>query len=134
MSDPPPVPERESTPNDHWSVERTWHDLITGQLPLERETSAFILVNVIDFFMTYLMISVDPNVVEGNPVAAYFLYRWGPFKGMLIFKLSLVTFVCIITQIVALKNVRLARWVLNFGSVVVTGVILYSLMLYLRNS
>ena len=110
---------------------RSFKDLFLGQLPLESETSMFILVNVLDFFMTYWLIAAG-NFREANPVAKYFLDHWGPVKGMLYFKLSLVTIVCIITQIIALKDVGKAAWVLKFGTIVVSCVVVYSLTLYLR--
>ena len=44
-----------------------WAKLMTGHLPLEHETAAFILVNVLDFFMTYLLLS-SGRFVESNPV------------------------------------------------------------------
>lgn len=119
--------DRFSERQEHRSIK----ELFLGQLPLEAETSMFILVNVLDFFMTYWLI-VSGNFREANPVAKYFLDHWGPVKGMLYFKLSLVTIVCIITQIIALKDVGKAAWVLKFGALVVSCVVIYSLMLYLR--
>ncbi|MBT5018641.1 MAG: hypothetical protein HON04_07835 [Planctomicrobium sp.] len=107
--------------------------LLLGQLPLEAETSMFILVNVIDFFMTYWLLMTG-SFRESNPIADYFLRHWGPVKGMLYFKLALVTFVCLITQLIALKDVEKARWVLRLGIVVVTLVVLYSLRLLLISS
>ncbi len=93
----------------------------------------FILVNVIDFFMTYWLLMTG-SFRESNPIADYFLRHWGPVKGMLYFKLALVTFVCLITQLIALKDVEKARWVLRLGIVVVTLVVLYSLRLLLISS
>ncbi|WP_417847699.1 DUF5658 family protein [Thalassoglobus sp.] len=107
--------------------------LLLRQLPLEAETSMFILVNMIDFFMTYWLLQAD-LVRESNPIANYFLAHWGPIKGMLYFKLGLVVVVCLIVQVVALKDLKKAAWVLNFGTVVVSGVVIYSLILYLRAS
>ena len=107
--------------------------LLLGQLPLEGQTTMFILVNVLDFFMTYLLL-VSGMFRESNPVADYFLARWGPIKGMLYFKLGLVVFVCIITQLIALKDERKAAWVLNFGTILVSCVVVYSLSLYLRHA
>ncbi len=106
--------------------------IFLGDLPLEAETSFFILVNVIDFFVTYWMLAVG-GFRESNPVAAYFLHRWGPVKGMLIFKLSLVTFVILVSQLIALKRPETARRLLIFGSLAVAGVVVYSLMLYSRH-
>lgn len=121
--------KRPSTNEQDSGVKR----LLLGQLPLEAETSMFILVNVIDFFMTYWLLMTG-SFRESNPVADYFLRHWGPVKGMLYFKLALVTFVCVITQLIALKDVEKARWVLRLGIVVVTFVVLYSLRLFLLSN
>ena len=122
--------DTEDAPSDEEETERQWSDLF-GNLPLEAETAMFILVNMIDFFMTYLLLTTGP-FEESNPIAEYFLARWGPIKGMLYFKIGLVTFVCIIAQIVALKEFKTARWLLNLGTVIVSFVVIYSLSLYLR--
>ncbi len=126
MTNPPEEDEARAAPG-------ALKKLLLGQLPLEAETSMFILVNMLDFFMTYWLLHAD-LVQESNPVAKYFLDRWGPIKGMLYFKLGLVVVVCLITQIVALKDLAKAKWVLNFGTIVVSGVVIYSLVLYLRAS
>lgn len=110
----------------------TLKGLLLGKLPLEGETSAFILVNVLDFLMTYLLL-ISGMFRESNPVADYFLRHWGPVKGMLYFKLSLVTFVCVLAQVIALKDLAKARLVLHIGIVVVSAVVVYSLTLYLRH-
>ncbi|MCA9052424.1 MAG: hypothetical protein KDA75_01240 [Planctomycetaceae bacterium] len=111
--------------------------MVLGQLPLEAETSYFILVNLLDFFVTYwLLMSGGPGnmrFVESNPVARYFIYSWGPIKGMLGFKLSLVTFVCVVAQLIALKREDLGQKVLIFGTLATAGVVAYSVLLYLRH-
>jgi len=103
---------------------------LAGQLPLEKETCLFILVNVLDFFMTYILLTTGA-FRESNAVAAYFWNHWGP-RGMLYFKLGLVLFVCLISQLIALKSHAKARFVLNLGTIVVSCVVVYSLMIYLR--
>lgn len=118
-------------------AESLWKRLVLGQLPLEAETSYFILVNLLDFFVTYwLLMSGGPGnmrFVESNPVARYFIYSWGPIKGMLGFKLSLVTFVCVVAQLIALKREDLGQKVLIFGTLATAGVVAYSVLLYLRH-
>ena len=106
--------------------------IFRDKLPLEKETSWFVLVNVLDFFATYLLLLRVDNVGESNPLARWFLYRWGPFKGMLAYKLSLVAFICVIVQLIAIKRADLARRVLWFGIIIVSGVVVYSLVLLLR--
>jgi hypothetical protein len=97
-----------------------WHK----ELPLQTETSYFILVNVLDFFLTYMLFATA-EAYEANPVADYFLRHWG-IEGMLAFKLTIVAFVCILSQLVARSSLAKARFVLYAGIVVVGIVVLYS--------
>ena len=46
---------------------------ITRKLPLQDQTTFFILINSLDIFMTYVLISL--GAIEANPVANYFLQR-----------------------------------------------------------
>lgn len=109
-----------------------WGFLFRDKLPLEKETCWFVLVNVLDFFATYLLLMRVKGAGESNPVARWFIQGWGPLKGMLAYKLSLVAFVCIVVQLIALKRVDVARRVLWFGIIVVSGVVTYSVVLLLR--
>jgi hypothetical protein len=108
-----------------------------GKLPLETETSVFILVNLVDFFVTYWLLMAgrvgNLRFVESNPVARYFIESWGPVRGMLGFKLGLVTFVCLVAQLIALRRLDLGRFVLQFGTLATGAVVAYSIALYLRN-
>jgi len=104
--------------------------LLGGPLPLETETVWFLFVSALDVFMTYLLIR-QPGYTEGNPLAAYFLNHWG-VKGMVYFKFAMVAFVCVITQIIARSREDIARRILQFATLVVGGVVVYSLTLYLR--
>ncbi|GAB5402566.1 MAG: hypothetical protein Aurels2KO_07970 [Aureliella sp.] len=99
---------------------------LTGTLPLQNETTYFILVNVLDIFMTYLLLNL--GAVEANPIANYFIGRWG-FAGMIVFKLVIVAAVCVISQVVATRNMRYARGLLWIGIAVVGCVVVYSLRL-----
>jgi len=101
------------------------------QLPLERETCIFILVNALDVFMTYLLL-VTGSFRESNQLANYFIARWG-IKGMVYFKFALVAVVTVIAQIVARKKMTTGRNLLNFGSLIVAGVVIYSFILFLRS-
>jgi hypothetical protein len=117
---------------------RHWSKLLTGHLPLETETSVFILVNCLDFFMTYWMLWHNQfgtgTYYESNPIAQYFLHRWGVVKGLLGFKLGIVVFVCVLSQIIALRKPETARKLLIVGTLIVMGVVIYSAALYLRHS
>jgi hypothetical protein len=105
--------------------------VLRGPLPLEKETVWFILVSALDVFMTYLLIR-QPGFTEGNPIPAYFLNHWG-VKGMVYFKFFMVAFVSVIAQIIARKREDIARRLLQFATVVVAAVVVYSLVLYLRH-
>lgn len=112
--------------------------LLVGKLPLETETSFFLLVNLIDFFVTYYLLMSggrgNLRFVESNPAAQYFIDSWGPVKGMLGFKLGVVTFVCLLAQIIALKRLDLGRGVLLIGILATGAVVAYSLSLWLRHA
>lgn len=115
-----------------------WRRLLTGQLPLETETTVFILVNLLDFFTTYWLLAHRElglgGFYESNPIARYFLDRWGVVKGLLGFKLALVLFVCLIAQIVATRKPETARKLLVIGTVLVFGVVIYGVSLFVRHA
>ena len=71
---------------------------------------------------------------DDDPVAAFFLHRWGPIKGMLFFKLSIVVFVCLIAQVIAQRRMETARMLLRVGTLAVACIVMYSAMLYLRHT
>ncbi|MFG0335355.1 MAG: DUF5658 family protein [Maioricimonas sp. JB049] len=118
-------------------IRRLSHILFRQQLPLEHETAMFVLVNVLDFLATWWMLTHGQSgngvFVESNPVARYFLYGWGPLKGMLMFKLALVLFVCGIAQVIAIWRPQTASRLLNFGTLAVGAVVIYSATLYVRH-
>ena len=101
-----------------------------GGINLETETAVFILANVLDIFLTYLLL-VGGGHDEGNPVARYFLDRWG-LKGMFLYKLSAVAVVCVIAQVVARASVSTARKLLVGLTIVVGAVVAYSAVLLLQ--
>ena len=107
-----------------------WRRLFTGHLPLEEETTAFILVSVLDIVMTYFLLN-SGRFVESNPVAAYFLNHWGE-NGMIYFKMAMTAFVCVISQFVALKKPGHAEFILKVGTLIVGGVVIYSLVMFIR--
>lgn len=105
--------------------------LFGGQLPLENETAWFVLVSVLDVVLTYLLLRL-PHYREANPIAAFFINHWG-IRGMVYFKFFMVGFVTLITQVIARSREDTARRVLQFATVVVAGVVIYSLSLYVRS-
>lgn len=108
--------------------------LLLGHLPLETETTVFILVSLLDFFVTYWLLITHHRFFESNPVARFFIESWGPVKGMLGFKLAVVTFVCVVAQLIAIRREDLGRKVLLFGTVATGSVVVYSVSLYLRHA
>ena len=98
-----------------------------------QETFRFVLVSTLDVFMTYVLLrQPGGQFVESNPIARYFIYGWG-VKGMVGFKLSMTALVCVISQIVVRRRPLVAKWLLNGATLVVAGVVIYSLTLLLRH-
>lgn len=118
----PPAPK--SGPLPYWL-----RHLLTGELPLQNEVTTFILVSVLDIFMTYMLLRV--GAVEANPFARFFLVRWG-FSGMIFFKMVTVAVVTVIAQIVAQFQMSTARKLLIYATVIVGAVVIYSAGLLLR--
>lgn len=104
--------------------------LVLGHLPLQNETTWFIFANCLDVFMTYILIRF--GAIESNPVANYFLHEYG-FAAMIYFKMGVVAFVCVVTQLVALKNLTKARWLMRVGILIVGVVVVYSAALFARH-
>lgn len=104
--------------------------LFAGELPLQTETTFFILMNVLDIYLTYLLLI--NGAMEANPMANWVLQRWD-FVGMIVFKLIIVTAICIIAQLVATIRPATARVLLIAGSAIVGAVVVYSVSLYLNN-
>lgn len=116
-----------------------WRRCVGRRLPLERETTWFILVSALDVFMTYLLLRysferrLNVFIIESNPIADRFFRYWG-VKGMVAYKFSLVAFVVVAAQIIARKKPETARWLLNVAILVVAGVVTYSLTLLLKHT
>jgi Sec-independent protein secretion pathway component TatC len=114
------------------------HKLFSRVLPLEHETTVFVLVNTFDIFVTYLVLRWSAEghtrnyMYESNAVARFVLDHWG-IKGMVYFKLAVVALVAVIAQVVATQRIELARRLLIFGSLIVGAVVAYSLVLLVRN-
>ena len=109
--------------------------LFGRHLPLERETTLFILASALDVFMTWILLYYyrSHGYVESNPIAQFFLDSWG-IRGMVYFKFALVAFVVFVCQVIALKREDIASRILKFGTVVVACVVIYSFTLLLRYS
>ena len=104
--------------------------LFHHQLPLQSETSYFILVNVLDIVFTNILLRM--HAMESNPIANYVFIHSG-FHGMIAFKLLLVAFVCLITQLIAVHHMRRARQTLYLGTAIVGAVVVYCALLLARS-
>ena len=124
--------DKKSTEPKSGKRQKSKRSIFRGELPLETETTVFILANAFDVFMTYLLLNLG-NFRESNALANFFLERFG-MNGMIFFKFAIVAFVCVIAQIVATQKIKLARWLLNFGTLLVGLVVIYSLSMYVMYS
>jgi hypothetical protein len=55
-------------------------------------------------------------------------------RGLVYIKFAMVAVVEVIAQVIATKKIETARRLLEFGTLVVSGVVVYSLLLLLRHS
>jgi hypothetical protein len=125
----PPTPKTPSPTARATTGRATTADLskrghfLLRQLPLQTETSWFILINVLDLVFTNILL--QRNAIEANPLANMVFVYYG-FVGMIVFKLASVLFVCLAAQIIATKSPTKAKWLLWFGCAVVGAVLVYS--------
>lgn len=98
----------------------------------ERELLWFVLVSALDIFATYILLRQGDQFSESNPIARYFLDRWG-IKGLIYFKMGMVAFICTVAHVISLKRPEWAQRVLQLATVVVAAVVVYSVMLLLRH-
>ena len=112
--------------------------IVGGELPLETETCRFVLISLLDLFMTFLLLYFSNRgmmrnvVVESNPVARYFISGWGTM-GLVWFKIGMVTLIVLATQVVATRRPSVAQLVLNGATLFVGAVVAYSAYLLLQN-
>lgn len=107
-----------------------WGTVRLPKIHLETATALFVLASALDFAMTYMMLKHEEvQFVESNPIALYFINHWG-IKGLLYFKLGVVTFVAVICQVIARENLNLGRRVLYAGTTIVSAVVIYSVLLH----
>jgi len=119
------------------SAIRTLFLALRHRLPLEGETALFILASTLDALLTrYLLWSGSQDgqtfFVEANPIPRYFLESWG-LDGLTYFKFALVALVTVICQVIARSRIEVARRVLNFASIIVLGVVIYSVVLMVQH-
>jgi hypothetical protein len=107
-------------------------------LPLQRESSLFLIASVLDVLMTCMLLEDLTGVTgrtifyESNPVAGYFFQHWH-LAGIVYFKFAMVGFIEVIAHVIALKNVPVGRRLLDFGTLVVSLVVIYSMYLLMSH-
>lgn len=112
--------------------------IVGGELPLETETCRFVLISLLDLFMTFLLLYFSNRgmmrnvVVESNPVARYFISGWGTM-GLVWFKIGMVTLIVLATQAIASRRPVVAQLVLNGATLFVGSVVAYSVFLLVQN-
>ncbi|QDV71255.1 hypothetical protein Poly24_49900 [Rosistilla carotiformis] len=132
VSPPAPVPLPKQKITNSKPVEMPKHlvwQTFFRELPLQNETSVFVLVNVLDIFMTWGLLKVGG--IETNPIANYFLQRWG-FDGMIALKMLSVAFVVVLVQQIATRDLTKAKRLLIAGTAIVFTVVVYSGVLLSR--
>lgn len=111
-----------------WRQHPAWQ-FLSQSLPMQDETTVFILVNCLDIFMTYLLLRM--GAIEANPLANFVFQRWN-IDGMIYFKMAITAFVCVLAQIVARSSLWKARGLLFLGTGIVGAVVLYSVTLLVK--
>lgn len=119
-----------SSPNTEHAPDSHRLSFFMRELPLQDETSYFILANVLDIVLTFLLLR--SGAIEANPLADFVYQIWG-FNGMIAFKMLIVAAVCVLAQIIALRNRSRARFVLVAGTIIVGLVVAYSMLLYYQH-
>jgi hypothetical protein len=123
------MPKPKTNPHQELTIREYLAELFL----LPQETLILCLVSALDVVMTMkLLTRGDLRFTESNPVARYFLYSWG-LTGMAYFKAVMTLFVCIVTQLVARKNLTVARRVLGLATVIIVGVVIYSVWLHFHH-
>jgi hypothetical protein len=124
----------ETLPQHNPELRKIWDTVFRMPLPLQRESSLFLIVSVLDVLMTSLLLEDLTGVTgqtifyESNPVARYFFVGWG-LRGIVYFKFLTVGLVEVIAHLVAMKKIAVARRLLEFGTLVVSVVVIYSMLL-----
>ena len=105
-----------------------WRDRLPfRELPMEAETTAFLLAAFLDILVTYLLLA-SGRFRESNSVADWFIAGWG-VTGMVWFKTALAALICVLAQVIATKKPRVGRFVLLLGTGVTGAVVIYSVTL-----
>ena len=126
------APDPDEPPPESPAPRRGWRGRFPfRQLPLEGETTAFLLTAFLDILCTYLLLA-SGRFREGNAVADWFIAGWG-VKGMVWFKMTLAAVVCTLAQAIAVKSPAKGRFVLLCGTAITGAVVVYSVVLAVRH-
>ena len=124
----PTQPDREQAASE--SVRRRLAALFLDHFVLANETTYFILVNALDFFVTYLLLYLPGSTgYEANPIARM-LFHWN-IKYLIAFKFGMVTIAAVCCEITARRSPRFGRLALISLTLVVAAVVIYGLRLLL---
>jgi hypothetical protein len=86
----------------------------------------FVVLSLADFVLTWVLIEhKDPGIVEGNPVARWYLTALG-WPGLFAYKAATVVTAILILGLVARHRPRLAGHVLTLACAALTATVLYS--------
>lgn len=130
---------KEISHDNRRSAVQVVYSILRNGLPLESETALFVLASILDVMLTRHLLwhgtTADGHTrfVESNPLPRYFLDSWG-LDGLWYFKLSLVAIVAVICQVIARSNLDTARRVMNFATLLVMGVVIYSVVLMVQHT
>ncbi len=92
--------------------------------PLTLETVTFVTLNIFDVMLTVWLLETG-SFYESNPIANFFLARWGMF-GMTAYKIVSLAAILLTVTGIAVSQRQTARAVLILGSLVFAAVVLYS--------
>ncbi len=112
-------------------MQRWLDEFLVRPFPHRGLALLFVLLNVIDVVITYLGMA-SGHLTEVNPIAGFFIDHWG-LKGMLWFKFLVVAFVMTLVKIISRRHPASSRNVLLFGNLAVGIVVVYGILLSMRN-
>lgn len=118
-------------PEQPWIVQRWLDELLIRPFPHLFLSAAFVILNGVDVVITYMGMAAG-HLTEVNPIADFFIDHWG-LTGMLWFKFGIVAFVMVMVKIIARRHEHLSRGVLIVGNLIVGAVVVYGLMLSMKN-
>jgi hypothetical protein len=93
---------------------------------------AYALLTLADYYLTRALVTPGSGVVvEGNPIAAQILTRWG-WEGVGYFSLILLAVVLVCTVLVSWSRPRLGSTLLSFVVLIRAGVVAWGTFLLTR--